>query len=197
LNLKEKAQQVMKHPLYTKALILTAAGLFAGTSVHAGDVTDCDKVAVDLRAAITAEPTKVLLFVEDAMVANEGCACEIVKTAILASEANSDLMKQIVLTATNVAPNRSAMIAECATAIAPDHSKEVAESVKQSIGVQPESDYKKAPADIRGVYLIQPAAGGVAINREDDKDDCEVVVKRPHKKSRPLSPSVAACKPKH
>jgi len=182
----------MKHPLHTKALILTAAGLFAGFSAQAGDVTNCDKVAVDLRAAITADPAKVLLLVEDAMVANETCACEIVKTAILASQANSDLMKQIVLTATNVAPNKSAMIAECATAIAPDRSKEVADTVKQSIGVQPDSpDYQKAAPDIRGIYLIQPAAGGVVINREDD---CEVIVKRPHRKSRPQSPSVASSK---
>jgi hypothetical protein len=182
----------MKHSLHTKALLLAAAGLFAGLNAKAGDLTDCDKVAETLRAAVTADPAKVLLLVEDAMVANETCACEIVKTAILASQANADLMKQIVLTATNVAPNMSAMIAECATAMAPDNSKDVAESIKQSIEVQPDApDYKKAAPDIRGVYLIQPAAGGVVINKEED---CEVVVKHRPRKPTPQSPSSASHK---
>lgn len=146
-----------------------AAAFLVGSASYGADVANCDKVGTDVRAAVEKEPKKVLVVVEDAMVANESCACEIVKAAILSSHADPELIRQIVLTATNVAPRMAAVIAECAAGIAPDHSKDVAKSVKQVIGVVPEAppagnDFTPVPADIRGVYLIQPAALPVLVN---------------------------------
>ena len=120
------------------------------------------------------------------MVTNEACACEIVKAAILASHATDELVNQIKLTATNVAPNRASLIAECASAILA--SRAGGKEVKQVIAVQPEvrpdPDYKMAPADIRGIYLIQPAAGAVVIKEDKPK-------RRPPPENKPLSPSKA------
>ncbi len=190
----------MKYPHYTQALIL-AVGLFMGNIARAGDVTDCDKVLASVKSAIQADPTKVLVIVEDAMVANESCACEIVKAAVLASQASNDLAKQIVLTATNVAPNMSAVIADCAaatSATAGVSSKSAKEVLPMAPVAAPESaDYIKAPADIRGVYLIQPAAGGVVITTNEKEHDDEKPVEkektvtRTEPTSTPQSPSVA------
>src|SRR6478752_5941074 len=101
----------MNTPKHSIALAFTAAAYLIGAPLSAAT---CDKVAADVRAAIEANPSKVLIIVEDAMVTNETCACEIVKTALIASKANADLARQIVLTATNVAPNLTQLIAECA-----------------------------------------------------------------------------------
>jgi hypothetical protein len=57
------------------------------------------------------------------------------------------------------------------------------------------SDYRAAPSDIRGVYLIQPATSGVVTTSntpESPTTSTKVVVKRtPPKRSVPQSPSVA------
>lgn len=182
---------ILKHSL---ALALAAAGIIASTPL--GAVT-CDKVAADVRAAIEANPSKVLVIVEDAMVTNETCACEIVKTALIASKANADLARQIVLTATNVAPNLSQLITECARGVlAGDGTAgKTGKEVKTVFDVQPVNsapDYKAAPADIRGVYLIQPAGGGIITTTECDCDDTPK--KRPPPKGEPQSPSNACPK---
>jgi hypothetical protein len=178
-----------------------AAAYLVGAPVSAAT---CDKVAADVRAAIEANPSKVLVIVEDAMVTNETCACEIVKTALIASKANEDLARQIVLTATNVAPNLTQLIAECARGVlagdgtAGKTGKEVADvygkdvqdvygkEVKNVVGVQPVNDYGPAPADIRGVYLIQPSAGAIVVTKECD---CVPHKKSPPPKHHPQSPS--------
>jgi hypothetical protein len=176
----------LKHPF---ALAITAAALIVGAPLSA---VTCDKVAADVRAAIEANPSKVLIIVEDAMVANEACACEIVKTALIASKANADLARQIVLTATNVAPNLTQLIAECARGVlAGDQTAgKTGKEVKNVLDVQPVNDYQAAPADIRGVYLIQPSAGGI-ITKECDSDDKK---KCPPPKNEPQSPSKACPK---
>jgi hypothetical protein len=45
----------------------------------------CSKIAQDVAESVTKEPSKVLMIVEDALVINESCACEIIKAAIQAS----------------------------------------------------------------------------------------------------------------
>lgn len=173
------------------ALAIIAAGFIVGAPLSAAT---CDKVAADVRAAIEAAPSKVLLIVEDSMVANESCACEIVKTALVTSKANSDLARQIVLTATNVAPNLTQLIAECARGVlaANGTAGKTGKEVKEVLDIQPVNagpDYKAAPADIRGVYLIQPSAGGIT-TKECDCDDTPK--KRPPPKNKPQSPSNAS-----
>jgi hypothetical protein len=182
----------------TTALAIIAAGYLTGAPLSAAQ---CDKVAADVRAAVEAYPSKVLVIVEDAMVANEACACEIVKTAISASNANADLTRQIVLTATNVAPNLTQLIAECARGViaadgtAGKTGKEVQEvfggkEVKSVAEVQPVNSVGYAPADIRSIYMIQPSASAVVIK----ECDVEIVKKRTPPKRKPQSPSVAcAC----
>ncbi len=171
---------------HTSGLALFAAGLLVSATASAAN---CDKVAADVRAAVEAAPQKVLIIVEDAMAANESCACEIVKAALQTSKANAELARQIVLTATNVAPNLSTLIAECARGVVVASG---GKEVKQVMDIQPtaaaSSDYVKAPADIRGVYLIQPASGGIVL-----KDcDCDTKKRPPPKNCDPQSPSRAS-----
>src|SRR5437660_1791483 len=104
----------MKTTITLKTATALAVAMFVlPVSVRAADVTNCDKVANEVRAAIEKEPQKVLLIVEDFMVANESCACEIVKAAIVATKYNRELAQQIVQTATHVTPQMSAVIADC------------------------------------------------------------------------------------
>jgi hypothetical protein len=184
----------MNTPKHSIAFAFMAAAYLVGAPLSAAT---CDKVAADVRAAIEANPSKVLIIVEDAMVTNETCACEIVKTALIASKANEDLARQIVLTATNVAPNLTQLIAECARGVlagdgtAGKTGKEVADvygkEVKNVSPVQPVNDYAAAPADIRGVYLIQPSAGAIVTK----ECDCTPPKKTPPPKHHPQSPSNA------
>lgn len=198
----------MKTTITLKGAVLTVAILASSPPSQAGDMTRCDRVFEEVRAAVETDPPKVLVIVEDAMVANETCACEIVKGAIIGSKANLDLTKQIVLTATHIAPKMAPLIAQCADAISPGHG--LAETVmKREVGVQPDSvqppggengvggeDYNLMPGDIRGVYLIQPSTGGVSISvppaDESDGTAKVVVVKRIlPRQSTAQSPSVA------
>jgi hypothetical protein len=186
----------MNTPKHSFTLAIFAAGLLAGAPLSAAD---CDKLAADVRAAIEANPSKVLVIVEDAMIANEACACEIVKTALAASKANSELARQIVLTASNVAPNLSQLIAECARGVlaADGTSGKTGKEVKNVLDVQPQpvnsvSDYRAAPADIRGVYLIQPSAGGIITTKDCECDD--KTKKRPPPDREPQSPSTSCPK---
>jgi hypothetical protein len=182
----------MKTTKHSFTLALLAAGFMAGAPLSAAD---CDKLAADVRAAIEANPSKVLVIVEDAMIANEACACEIVKTAMVASKANAELTRQIVLTASNVAPNLSQLIAECARGVlaADGTSGKTGKEVKNVIDVQPQPvnapDYQAAPADIRGVYLIQPSAGGIITTKDCECDD--KTKKRPPPDHEPQSPSTS------
>ena len=154
-----------------------AAVVIASASAYAGTTTPCDKISQDVRDAVAKDPSKVLMIVEDSLVINESCACEIVKSAIVASSADEALVKQIVETAVAVAPKMTAVIQECATGAATGTA--VAASGKSGAGpdgsavsVQPPkdgsseggSDYNHGGrVDIRGVYLSLPAAGGVVV----------------------------------
>ncbi|RBP38678.1 hypothetical protein DES53_111200 [Roseimicrobium gellanilyticum] len=182
--------------LRSSVLAVLTAGLLGGASATAAPT--CDKAAADVRAAVEAAPSRVLIIVEDAMIANEGCACEIVKAAILASNANPELSRQIALTASNVAPNLSKVISECARSVVAANTGGGKE-VKQVIAVQPEapmatggSDYVRAPADIRGVYLISNGGGGIVIQKDGE---CDKIKRTPPKDGEPQSPSQACPKP--
>jgi len=180
----------LKHSI---ALAAIAAGYLVGAPLSAAT---CDKIAADVRAAIEANPSKVLIIVEDAMVTNEGCACEIVKSALIASKANADLARQIVLTATNVAPNLTQLIAECARGVLAGEGTagKTGKEVKNVFDVQPVNsapDYQAAPADVRGVYLISASGGSIVTSNCDCEDNPK---KRPPPKHKPQSPSIACPK---
>lgn len=181
-------------------------------SAFAGSPTKCDKIAQDVRESVTKEPSKVLMIVEDALVINESCACEIVKAAITASKADAPMVKQIVQTAVAVAPKMSPVIMECANAVSPgavevsDQPKVAKKSGKDAKNVLPgegvlppkaekTTDFSTSVASIRGVYLMAPAVGGFL--HDDGGDDTPEHRKNKPKPPRrktvvdPLSPSMA------
>ncbi|WP_133793398.1 hypothetical protein [Prosthecobacter fusiformis] len=126
-----------------------------------------------MSAAIQKDPSKALMIVEDALVINESCACEIIKAAILATQADSALVNQIVQTGISVAPKMSGVIMDCASAISPGAavtnvaivpSDELTDSGKNPDKnplpvAPPEEEFIMSPS-IRGVYLIQPPPTG-------------------------------------
>ena len=145
----------------------------------------CDEIARDVAVAIQKDPSKALMIVEDALVINESCACEIIKAAITATAADSALVNQIVQTGISVAPKMSGVIMDCATA-ASGGSPTAVETVsvdptqsgksvdKNPLPVEPapvSEDYALSPS-IRGVYLIQPPASGL-IPREPKPRKCD------------------------
>jgi hypothetical protein len=165
---------------------LTTAALVAASSAFA-EPANCGDIAKDVASAIQKDPAKVLMIVEDALVINEGCACEIVKSAIGAASADATLVNQIVQTGISVAPKMSGVIMDCATAAAPNATiqnkeekkteeavttetttsgKEVADltasgkdSKNPQPAVQPEADMP-APLPTVRPFLLQAPSGG-------------------------------------
>jgi hypothetical protein len=75
---------------------------------------NCDQIREDVFKAVSADPGKTLMIVEDALVINESCACEIIRAAINASQADEAMINQIVQTGIAVAPRMAPVITECA-----------------------------------------------------------------------------------
>lgn len=158
--------------------ILTALSLacltLTASALQAQSGNACDDIARDVAAAIQKDPSKTLMIVEDALVINETCACEIIKAAIGAAEADSAMVNQIVQTGIAVAPKMSGVIMDCASAASPGSN--VTNSAVQQASYDPTTSAKNpdknplpvAPVEeefiptpsIRGVYLIQPPATG-------------------------------------
>jgi hypothetical protein len=125
----------------------------------------CDRMAKDVRESVEKDSAKVLMIVEDALVINETCACEIVKAAITASKADEALVKQIVQTAIAVAPKMTAVIEECAgtplsSAPAPVSTKS-GKSGKDVQPVDPSSSGKNGSSD-QGIQPPNDGAPGTA-----------------------------------
>lgn len=100
------------------------AGFMGSVPMANGEPTSaCVQASSDVSQAVSKDPKKVLLIVEDALVINESCACEIVRAAIQSSGANADMTQQIVQTAIAIVPAQSAMITECAGTIGQPISK--------------------------------------------------------------------------
>jgi hypothetical protein len=180
----------------TSLLPIWAASLaLVGSPFLMGADSPCEKIAQDVRDAVAKDPTKVLMQVEDALVINESCACEIVKAAIVASNADATLVKQIVETAVAVAPKMTSVITECAAGAGGETimEPEVVASGKSGAGkngagkngetfsVQPPKEDASGAADfnqggridIRGIYLNMPAAGGFLTPEELGEDDSD------------------------
>jgi hypothetical protein len=171
------------------AICLLGVALFAHSS-HAQS-TGCDEIARDVAVAIQKDPSKALMIVEDALVINESCACEIIKAAIVATNADSALVNQIVQTGIAVAPKMSGVIMDCATSVS-GGSPTAVESAsvnptasgknpdKNPLPIEPapaSEDYALSPS-IRGVYLIQPPASGL-LPREPKPRKCNNIPTSP------------------
>jgi hypothetical protein len=106
---------------YTLSLgyFLVGIAALASVSVIKAQSAACDDISHDVTSAVLKDPSKVLMIVEDALVINEVCSCEIIKAAITASQADAALVSQIVQTAMSVAPKMSGVIMDCATSVSP------------------------------------------------------------------------------
>ncbi|MGI8605205.1 MAG: hypothetical protein ACR2OZ_19715 [Verrucomicrobiales bacterium] len=110
-----------------------ASVLCAVASVYAGDNKKCEAIAAIVRAQVLVQPARVLIVVEDAIVQNELCACEVLKAAITAAKADPELVGQIVFTAITIAPSLATAIAECALAVAPAAAAEVEAALHRAV----------------------------------------------------------------
>lgn len=156
------------------AICLLGLTLSVPSLLQAQAGSACDDIARDVASAIQKDPSKTLMIVEDALVINESCACEIIKAAIGASAADSTMVNQIVQTGIAVAPKMSGVIMDCASAASPGSN--ITSSAVQQTAYDPTTSAKNpdknplpvAPVEeefiptpsIRGVYLIQPPASG-------------------------------------
>ncbi|MGV3660636.1 MAG: hypothetical protein ACO1TE_10645 [Prosthecobacter sp.] len=70
----------------------------------------CEALCGELFASIRAEPDKMVMRLEEALVINEACAGEIVTAAIDAVNSEPAMVRKIVDTAMDVAPRRSAAV---------------------------------------------------------------------------------------
>ncbi len=218
---------------FARGAIFGLIGLLTSPLALSQTDPNCSQIAGDVKAAIAKDPSKVLMIVEDALVINESCACEIVKAAIAASSADAAMIRQIVQTGIAVAPKYSAMITECASPAGPIAVAEespAVESGKNPSGknamafseggktinpIMPEVDAEGSrkstggpslynfSGNVRGVYLVYPAAGVITSStgaHEDEEDECcgggsQKPVKRVERRREcyvvPLSPSEA------
>ncbi|HBJ83503.1 MAG TPA: hypothetical protein DDZ88_06465 [Verrucomicrobiales bacterium] len=117
LHMKRHITQNLRLCVYGIALLAVSTSFSWGQSVDG----KCSEIVKDVTTAITKDPSKVLMVVEDALVINEGCAAEIVRAAILASKADAVLASQIVQTATAVAPRMAAAIDNAAQELIPGY----------------------------------------------------------------------------
>jgi hypothetical protein len=180
----------------------------------------CDQMSSDVRKAVASDPAKTLMIVEDALVINESCACEIVRAAIEASKADDAMKQQIVQTALAVAPKMAPVINECSgmaatapVAAAPVEAYEDptysgkggGKGAKDVLPVAPPvedtPDFAYLPGDIRGIYLMAPGGVGVIGNNERivfkdcdcDKDGGKKKKSTPHRRvNKPISRSIVA-----
>ena len=155
----------------------------AAPAVMAQAAGNCSEISNDVRAAVEKDPSKVLMVVEDALVINEGCAGDIVKSAIIASKADATLANQIVQTASSVAPKQIASINDAASSVVPGlvasapaapgsylpeeqrpatvaNGKNPGKDPIEPVAPPPVEDDFFVPSTIRGIFLIQPPASG-------------------------------------
>ncbi len=97
-------------PAYCCLLVLvTSPGLAQPVKSTPAQIT-CETLCGELFTSIRAEPDKLVMRLEEALVIHESCAAEIVTAAIDAVNAEPGQMRKIVDTAMELAPARAAMI---------------------------------------------------------------------------------------
>lgn len=152
--------------------------MLAGAIAKAQAPASCTEISNDVRVAVEKDPSKVLMVVEDALVINEGCAADIVKTAITASKADPALAAQIVQTGVSVAPKMAGVINDAAVSVVPglaaaapaaDIERPIMASEKNPKNpivvdknpiVPPSTPDFYIPSSIRGVFLLMPPISG-------------------------------------
>ena len=109
-------------------------GLLPASAADSAKKIKCTEVIAKLEGEIAKEPARVLLSVEDALNANDSCACQIIKAAIVASKADPKLVGEIVSTAINAAPTAASTIGECALAASPEAASEIKTAMQAALG---------------------------------------------------------------
>ncbi len=151
--------------------------MLAVSGASAQSASNCTEISNDVRVAVEKDPSKVLMIVEDALVINEGCAADIVKTAITASKADATLAGQIVQTGVSVAPKMAGVINDAASSVVPGLAVAApAAEIERPIlmsgknpknpvvvdknPVVPDTEDFYIPTSIRGVFLLMPPISG-------------------------------------
>lgn len=175
--------------LHALTAAIACVGFLSPVTSKAQASKDCAGIAADVTAAVIKEPGKVLMIIEDALVINESCVCEIIGAAIAASKADEQLVTQVVQTAISIVPKQSAVIMDCAklassglmageiTATA--SGKEAKNVNLDSPEPEPETDLDspEPSAPLRGIYFMQPPPGGGFTPGDDTErvEECECV----------------------
>jgi hypothetical protein len=137
-----------------------AAACLSILPASAADGVDCLELAVSVKHAVAAVPSKVLEIVEKEVAANPDCACEVVKAAIQGSDADSKLVASIVETAATAAPEKMRLVSQCAVAVAPEALGDVQAVMSRldpNLGEASESSKSaKSPKGAEDV-VVQPA----------------------------------------
>ena len=94
----------------------------------------CIQLAERVKSEVSKSPKDVLSSVRLAMVDNDACACDIVKTAIKASDADNDLTGLIVEVAVKTKPSRFKEIVECAILANPAAKTQVRSALERVFG---------------------------------------------------------------
>ena len=152
--------------------------MLGGSVASAQSAVNCTEISNDVKVAVEKDPSKVLMVVEDALVINEGCAAEIVKTAIIASKADAKMAGQIVQTGVTVAPKMAGVINDAASSVVPGlvAAAPAAAEIERPITVSEKYSGKNPidknpvvptstpdffiPSNIRGVFLLMPPISG-------------------------------------
>ena len=91
------------------SILVTSLGLGQPVKSTPASIT-CDTLCGELFTSIRAEPDKMVMRLEEALVIHESCAAEIVTAAMDAVNAEPGQVRKIVETAMDLAPARAAMI---------------------------------------------------------------------------------------
>lgn len=145
----------------------------------------CEVLCAELFAAIRANPEKLVMRLEEALVIHEGCAGEIVTAAIDAVNAEPTQVRKIVETAMDVAPGRSALItaavkhysAPLVVANVPDVHEEVRHAeLPDGAKVKPlpgeEVRRAELPLTTRSIPIVE-------VRRAEPAANAQVVVQQP------------------
>jgi hypothetical protein len=110
----------------------------APAAVVAGSTTSplCVDVVARLEQAVKAKPHSVLEETRRALLENDACACEIIKTAIRTSTADSSMVGQIVEVALITQPARYNEIVDCAISASPDSKAAVRAALERAFGTK-------------------------------------------------------------
>jgi hypothetical protein len=165
----------MKLPPYRPGLVgVLAFHLMGAGNGGAEGRPSCAEVARKIQSDVAARPERVLIIVEDALVVDESCACEVVKAAIVASKAGPKLVGHIVFTAVTATAKSAALIAECATAASPDAAAEIRSALTKALG-ENSSVVVSSPSPSPEAFAGQPststsAAGEGEANKNPGSD---------------------------